>query len=94
MKASELRKVALERQKELFEDNYNSLIQHLDEFIELKAKRGSTYIKLINDLANNFYFGGYVFSIDCDTYARMKQYYKELGFKIRWTLGDNIEISW
>lgn len=97
MKASELRKIALEKQEELFLDNYNKLIHCLDEYIEHTVNCGKTYVTLVSGCwdIRNFYFGNNVFYIDCDTYTKMKQHYKEMGFKVRHTLfGNNIEISW
>ena len=97
MKASELRKIALEKQEERFWDNYNMLIHYLNEYIEFAAGCGSTYVKLVSACwdRGTFLFDNHTFPINFYTYKEMKRYYKERGFKVRWTLiGDNIEISW
>ncbi len=93
--ASELRKIALEKQECDYSYNYNKVICQIDEIIENRANEGYTWLYLVR--CDVFYcFTDHTFGdIDRKMFKMMKSYYKKKGFKISKSIfNGNIYIEW
>lgn len=95
MNASELRKIALDVQKQDYLKHYNDTIYRIDEIIENRAKCGWTFLLLVwtgkDYIHNNQLFRW----IDREMFKDLKKYYQEKGFRFnKGFFNKDIYIAW
>ena len=93
--ASELRKIALEKQECDYLYKYNYTTHLINEILRERAKEGWTWLFLIQR-GKVWVYENQVFQyIDNKLFKDLKKYYKEKGFRISKGLFDkDIYIEW
>lgn len=96
MKASELRKVAVEAQENGYIKHRNNTVYRIDELIKLYAKWGRTCLVLY--IGSDGYTDGFTWNfrfIDRRMFKELKEYYKEKGFRFKRNIfNKDIYITW
>lgn len=93
--ASELRKIALKKQEEEYQYNYNETIYRLDKIIEYRAKAGWTWLFLTRREHSYVHREQVFWGINKRLFKDLKKYYKEKGFRIsKGFFSRDIYIEW
>ena len=93
--ASELRKIALEKQEIDYKHHYNDTIRRIDEIIEWRAKAGWTWLFLIRREHYYAHYEQVFWGINKRLFKDLKKYYKEKGFRISKSFfSKDIYIEW